>query len=125
VTAEWPPIYSVRVSTQDIIAAIDAEILRLQQARKLISGSAGTTRRGRPPADSARKVKRTLSVEAREKIAAAQRKRWAKQKQVVVTKLPPKHAPVKRRRNKASVKAKTALTGKVPSGPVAAPAPTN
>ena len=68
------------MSTQEIIAAIDAEIQRLQQARNLISGLGGTKRRGRPPAGSAHKAKRTLSAEAREKIAAAQRKRWAKQK---------------------------------------------
>jgi hypothetical protein len=68
------------VSTQEIIAAIDAEIQRLQQTRNLISGSAAAKRRGKPPAGSAHKAKRTLSSEAREKIAAAQRKRWAKQK---------------------------------------------
>jgi hypothetical protein len=116
-------IYSVPVSTQEIIAAIDSEILRLQQVRNLISESAGTKRRGRPPAGSAHKVKRTLSAEARKKIAAAQRKRWAKQKKPAVTRLPPKHAPVKRPRKPVALKTKTALTGKVPSGPVAAPAP--
>jgi hypothetical protein len=116
-------IYSVRVSTQEIIAAIDAEILRLQQVRNLISGLGDTKRRGRPLGGSARKAKRTLSAEAREKITAAQRKRWAKQKKPAVTKLPPKHAPVKRPRKPVALKTKTALTGKVPSGPVAAPAP--
>jgi hypothetical protein len=113
------------VSALEIIAAIDAEIQRLQQARNSISGSAGTKRRDRLPAGSAYKAKRTLSAEAREKIAAAQRKRWAKQKKTAVTKLPPKHAPVKRPRKPVSLKTKTALTGKVPSGPVAAPAPTS
>jgi hypothetical protein len=116
-------LYSVRVSTQEIIAAIDAEILRLQQVRNLISDLGGTKHRGRPPAGSARKAKRTLSAEARKKIAAAQRKRWAKQKRPTVTKLPPKRAPVKRPRKPLALKAKTALTGKVPNGPVAAPAP--
>jgi hypothetical protein len=72
----------------------------------------------------ARKVKRTLSAEARKKIAAAQRKRWAKQKRVTVTKLPPKRAPMKRQKKQAiPVQTNTALTSKVPSGPVAAPAP--
>jgi hypothetical protein len=117
------PIYSVRVTSQEIIAAIDAEIQRLQQARKLISGLGGTKRRGTPPVASARKAKRTLSAEAREKIAAAQRTRWAKQKRPTVTKLPPKHAPVKRPRKPVALKTKPALTGRVPSGPVAAPAP--
>jgi hypothetical protein len=68
------------VSTQEIIAAIDAEILRLQQVRNLISGLGGKKRGGRAPASSARKARRTLSAEPREKIAAAQRKRWANQK---------------------------------------------
>jgi hypothetical protein len=114
------------VSIEQITAAIDAEIERLQQARNMIAGSTGSgKRRGRPPGSSSQKPakkKRSLSAAAREKIAAAQRKRWAKKEQVVVTKVPPKHAPVKRPRNQASVKAKTALTGNVPSGPVAAPA---
>jgi hypothetical protein len=98
------------VSTQKIIAAIDAEIQRLQQARDLISGSAGTMRRSKlPGAGTAHKAKRTLSAEAREKIAAAQSKRWAKQKKPVVTKLPPKYAPVKRPRKPVALKATTAL----------------
>jgi hypothetical protein len=118
------------VNIEQITAAIDAEIERLQQARIVIAGSAdGGKRRGRPPGSGSQKPakkkpakkKRALSAAAREKIAAAQRKRWAKQKQVVVTKVPPKHAPVKRPRQ-VSVKAKTALTGNVPTGPVAGPA---
>ena len=92
----------------------------------MIAGSTGSgKRRGRPPGSGSQKPakkKRALSAAAREKIAAAQRKRWAKQKQVVVTKVPPKHAPVKRPRNPVFVKAKTALTGNVPNGPVAVPA---
>ena len=64
---------------------------------------------GRPPAGTAHKAKRTLSAEAREKIAIAQRKRWAKQKKPTVTKLPPKHAPVKRPRKPVVLKTKTAL----------------
>ena len=108
---------------QEIATAIDAEIARLQQARDAIAGFSSDARRnGRPSVSPTRKAKRTLSAAAREKIAAAQRKRWAKQKQVVVTKVPPKHAPVKRPRNHVSVKATTALTGKVPNGPVAVPA---
>lgn len=74
---------------------------------------------------SARAVKRRLSPAARKRIADAQRKRWAKQKkaaEVTVTKVPAKKAP-KTRQPKPPLKAKTALSGKVPSGPVAAPAP--
>jgi hypothetical protein len=116
-------LYIVPVSTREIIAAIDAEIQRLQQVRNLISGLAGPKRSGRPAAGSTHKAKRTLSPEAREKISAAQRKRWAKQKKVTVIKLPPKHAPTRRPRKPVALKTNTALTGKVPSGPVAAPAP--
>jgi hypothetical protein len=118
--------YIERMNVNEIATALDAEIARLQQARDAIAGIFGDTKlRGKPPASRSIKAKkRTLSAAGREKIAAAQRKRWAKQKQIVVTKLPPKQAPTKRPRKHASVKAKTALTGKVPSGPVAVPAST-
>jgi hypothetical protein len=76
--------YSVSVKTTELLAAIDAEIARLQEARDALAGMSGAKPRGRLPASaSASKIirkKRTLSPEAREKIAAAQRKRWAKQK---------------------------------------------
>jgi hypothetical protein len=49
------------------------EFLCLQEARNLISSLGNTKRGGKPPAGNARKAKRTLSAEAREKIAAAQR----------------------------------------------------
>jgi hypothetical protein len=109
------------VGTQEIIAAIDAEIQRLHQARNLIAGSVGTERISLT--GSAHKARRTFSAEARKKIAAAQRKRWAKQKNVTVTTLPPKQAPMKRPRKSLALNTTTALTGQVPSGPVAAPAP--
>jgi hypothetical protein len=115
--------YIGQVNIEEIATALDAEIARLQQARDAIAGFSSDARQnGRQSVSPTRKAKRSLSAAARERIAAAQRKRWAKQKQVVVTKLPPKHAPTKRPRKHASVRAKTALTGKVPSGPVAAPA---
>jgi hypothetical protein len=58
----------------EIIAALDSEIVRLQQVKVLLSGF---TTSGN--ATSAPK-KRHLSAEARAKIAAAQKKRWAKVK---------------------------------------------
>ena len=74
-----------------IIAEIDAQISKLQQARALLSGiSAPATRtgRGRPkgskntaaaaPAAPARK--RTLSPEGRKRIADAMKKRWAERR---------------------------------------------
>jgi hypothetical protein len=59
----------------DLLASIDSEISVLKKARALLVGSSnGVTRSGR------KKAKRVMSAEARERIAAAQRKRWAKQK---------------------------------------------
>jgi hypothetical protein len=55
-----------------IIAEIDAEIARLQQARVALAGVSGNGRRGRR--------RRKLSAEARRKISLAQKRRWAKQK---------------------------------------------
>jgi hypothetical protein len=64
-----------------ILAAIEAEIQRLQQARTLLAGDTGAKRGpGRPKGSAAGPKKRRLSPEARAKIAAAQRARWAKAK---------------------------------------------
>lgn len=76
-----------------ILAEIDAQIAKLQQARALLSGDAPAAVRrgpGRPkggtsaaaPAKAAKKSakkagRRTLSPEARKRIADAQKKRWA------------------------------------------------
>jgi hypothetical protein len=58
------------LNTFELIAAIDAEISRLQQARKLLAGGTGTRggKRG------------SMSAEGRARISAAQKKRWKKQK---------------------------------------------
>jgi len=71
------------MNTNDILVAIDAEISRLQQARTLLSDTSpiGKRQPGRPAGSSMPakvKAKRTLSAEAREKIAPPQRARWAK-----------------------------------------------
>jgi hypothetical protein len=114
------------VNTEQIIAAIDAEIARLQLARKLIAPSA-TPKAFHQLAISiskAAKQTRRLSPEARERIAAAQRKRWAEKKKpaaVTVTRVPAREAP-KRREPKPVAKSKTPLTANIPDGPVAAPA---
>lgn len=71
----------------EIVAALDDEISRLQQVRSLLAGTKGSvthaatsfafgTKQGKP------RKRRHLSAEARERIAAAQRKRWAAQKRV-------------------------------------------
>jgi hypothetical protein len=80
------------VEVSRIIAEIDAQISKLQQARALLSGiSAPAARSGRgrpkgskntaaaaPPATPARK--RKLSPEGRKRIADAMKKRWAERR---------------------------------------------
>ncbi|MGA1984560.1 MAG: hypothetical protein ABSG84_19110 [Acidobacteriaceae bacterium] len=74
------------MSIEKIVAEIDAEITRLEQAKQLLSDVSDDKRRpGRPrkgAAASAAPVKkrRKMSAAARAKIAAAQKARWAKTK---------------------------------------------
>ena len=75
-----------------IIAEIDAQISKLQQARALLSGTTSTTRRtgpGRPKGSknvadpTAAKTstpQRKLSPEGRKRIADAMKKRWAERR---------------------------------------------
>jgi hypothetical protein len=83
------------MDTSKIVSEIDAEIARLQQARDLLAGSQTVVKRkpGRPALDrSSNKATsfdpkqftgkpkapaRTLSPEARARIAAGQKRRWA------------------------------------------------
>jgi hypothetical protein len=69
--------YTLRLQTNEIIAVLDSEIAPLQQVKVLISES---TTNGQT---SAAPKKPYLSVEACDKIAAAQKKRWAKAKKAV------------------------------------------
>src|SRR5580698_5532232 len=78
-TSERPEVicqlhYNHQMQIHEIIAALDSEIACLQQVKALLSGS---TANGNVA--SASKTHR-LSAEARAKISAAQRKRWAKMK---------------------------------------------
>ena len=61
--------------TNEILALIDSEISVLKQARALLTGTSNGTSHVTHSVK-----KRVMSAEARERIAAAQRKRWAKQK---------------------------------------------
>jgi hypothetical protein len=74
------------VEVSRIIAEIDAQILKLQQARTLLSGTAKSAVRtgpGRPKgskntaATTTAPRKRKLSPEGRKRIADAMKKRWA------------------------------------------------
>jgi nicotinic acid mononucleotide adenylyltransferase len=64
------------MSMNDILTESDAEIARLKQVRSLLVPTAGKAQKAAAPT----KQKRKMSKEARERIAEAQRKRWAKQK---------------------------------------------
>ena len=70
-----------------IIAEIDAQISKLQQARTLLAGTAAPAGRGRPkgsknasPAAAQPRKKRKLSAEGRKRIADAMKKRWAERR---------------------------------------------
>lgn len=67
------------MSRDELISAIDEEISRLEKVRELLQSAGGsritTTSFGNRP-----RKKRVLSPEARARIAAAQKRRWARQK---------------------------------------------
>jgi hypothetical protein len=67
------------MDTATIIADIEAELERLSRVRNILSGHDGGFVAPRKAAKPQPR-RRTMSAEARERIAAAQRKRWAKQK---------------------------------------------
>ena len=71
------------MDTNNIVSEIDAEISRLHQVRALLTGTSTTAKRkpGGPAGGSLpkkTKAVRTLSAEARVRMAAAQTARWAK-----------------------------------------------
>ena len=68
---------SERNSNGSLIRDLDAAIALLSRARALASSN-DTSTKAVKPASTGKTAKRTLSTEAREAIAAAQRKRWAK-----------------------------------------------
>ena len=99
------------MNEQSIIALIDVEIARMQTARNLlVQGSSidGSTvrkaTRGRKPGRTGAK-KRTLSPEARKRIAEAQRKRWAKTKRLAQLSAVGKKRAAKKSARKAANKA--------------------
>jgi hypothetical protein len=75
------------VEVSRIIAEIDAQILKLQQARALLADATQPARtgRGRPKGSTnvstaAGKRKRKLTPEGRKRIADAMKKRWAERR---------------------------------------------
>jgi len=99
-----------------IIAAIDAEIARLQQARALLADAETTTatRAKGAPAAPKRAAKRVLSPKARKRIAEGQRKRWAAARQKTSSELAAKKAAGSK---KAAVGKKAAAPGKRAAAP--------
>ena len=69
------------MSNDTLLAAIDAEIKRLQEARTLLAGVATSGAKSTFAKNTRGGRKRwTLSAEGRARIAEAQRKRWAAKK---------------------------------------------
>jgi len=73
------------MDTASIIAQIDVEISKLQQAKAILAGTAIKNGLGRPETThvvskpvTAKPANRGMSAEGKAKIAAAQKARWAK-----------------------------------------------
>lgn len=60
------------MNTRELLAAVDSEISTLQQIRSILTGQDGHIRRGSRP-----RKRRIMSADARARIVAAQKKRWA------------------------------------------------
>ena len=70
------------MGTKQIIAELDTEIARLQQAKSLLSGTPEKRKLGRPKGSTTpiATKKRKMSPEGRARIVAAVKARWAKAK---------------------------------------------
>lgn len=68
------------MTREEIIAAVDEELSRLQQVRALLENSSADKLFTAAPRATGTRKKRVLSPEARARIAEAQKRRWAKQK---------------------------------------------
>jgi len=67
------------MTREELVAAVDEEISRLEKVRALLQASGSSRLAGASFGNRPRK-KRVLSADARARIAAAQKRRWAKQK---------------------------------------------
>ena len=94
-------------SSSQYLAAIDAEIERLQQLRQQVSAAVDADEEIAQPAKAARKG---MSAEGRRRVADAQRARWAKQKRAAksATKAPAKKTAAKKRAGRKATAKKTA-----------------
>lgn len=66
----------------NVLAFLDAEIQRLQEARRILSGdhSSGNGNRGTLSRSFGGRRRRRMSAEAKRRISIAQKKRWALRK---------------------------------------------
>ncbi len=64
----------------EILAQIDREIVRLQQARGVLTGDAASKGSGAGSHPAIKPKKRRLTPEGRKRIAEAVKRRWAEQK---------------------------------------------
>jgi hypothetical protein len=85
------------MDTISIIAHIDEQIAKLQQARALLAEAEVKIKAGRPRGvktvtivSETRKTRRRLSPEGKARIAAAQKARWASLKKTAIKKAPAK-----------------------------------
>ncbi len=103
----------MRTMVKDILAAIDAEIARLEQARALLSTSGAVVakrKRGRPakvasieaPKLQKARKRRKMSAEGRERVRQAQIKRWAALKGASKANLNATVAPFPKAKKKAA-----------------------
>ncbi|MGA8531739.1 MAG: hypothetical protein WB622_18605 [Acidobacteriaceae bacterium] len=67
------------MTREELVAAVDEEISRLEKVRALLQSS-GSSRIATTSFGNRPRKKRVLSADARARIAAAQKRRWAKQK---------------------------------------------
>ena len=76
------------MSHERILSVIDEEISKLQQVKRLLqsAGSGSGVVSSLAGRGSRTRKKRVLSSEARQRIAAAQKRRWAKQKKEAAAK---------------------------------------
>ena len=74
-----PNIREKKMTREELVAAVDEEISRLEKVRALLQNT-GSSRLSASTFGNRPRKKRVLSADARARIAAAQRRRWAKQK---------------------------------------------
>ncbi len=77
------------MEVKSIVAEIDAEIARLQQARALLAGEAAkkpVAAKKKSVAASPAPKKRKITAEGRKRIAEAMKRRWAERKTLAAAK---------------------------------------